>query len=528
MFYNTYRATKSALRERELSGSPSYNRARLIDLQKKEKLKGLLLTKFCRKYGIMNPEKKLEDEISKFVEGGKLTNLELKKLEEKIKKLLLERKKLNNSYQQNLTEGNLSNNTNLINERLQNENLKHIQNQTMTEFNTQNLNLNEPNKKKKKYANIYEELAALEAEESAAQPKIKKIDFTKYGDEWNAINIYNKILFDQQQKEEALKEKEDKVFLHEALGKQIEEREKKIEEEKKLDKEYAKILKKHNRKLIEIEKEKERALEEQKNKIQQIRLAQMEDDRKRKKLEELREKKWERLQLERFKKENEELKEFEKEQQKKKENAIKEAMKETEERQKKLIEKLKKQKELDSQFMLEQKLIEDKKEAERKLYFKRIENKANSFLSGIAKEALEKMKREEDEERWKYKYYIREKLKKDQEKEELEKKKRLEQKNELAKMLEIQIEEKKKNDGFDKILDEEQGRILRIDQELYHQREREIEAKIDRMNKNNLKILKKQMEDKRLRENKKTTKMSPTEYSMNYKILEKVSETLGA
>ena len=99
-------------------------------------------------------------------------------------------------------------------------------------------------------------------------------------------------------------------------------------------------------------------------------------------------------------------------------------MKETEERQKKLIEKLKKQKELDSQFMLEQKLIEDKKEAERKLYFKRIENKANSFLSGIAKEALEKMKREEDEERWKYKYYIREKLKKDQEKEELEKKKK--------------------------------------------------------------------------------------------------------
>jgi hypothetical protein len=111
---------------------------------------------------------------------------------------------------------------------------------------------------------------------------------------------------------------------------------------------------------------------------------------------------------------------------------------------KKLIEKLKQQKENDAQMMLEQKLVEDKKEAERKLYFKRIENRANTFLSGIAKQELEKMKREEDEERWKYKYYMREKLKKDQEKDELEKKKREEAKKELAKMLEIQIEEKKK------------------------------------------------------------------------------------
>ena len=307
MFYNTYRTTKAAMRERQTAnltgaGQSIINpRERLLNLQKRERLKGLLITKFCRKYGIIHPEKNLEDEISKFVQGGKLTDLELKKLEEKIRKLLRE-KKLNNSYQANLTEGNFYSGQNLKNENFQNENLKHIPNKTITEFNTQNLNLNENTKKKKKYSNIYEELAALEAEESAVQPKIKKIDFTKYGDEWNAINIYNKILFDQQRKEEALKEKEDKVFLHEALGKQIEEREKKIEEEKKLDKEYAKILKKHNRKLIEIEKEKERAYEEQKNKIQQCRLAQMEDDRKRKKLEELREKKWERLQLERFKK----------------------------------------------------------------------------------------------------------------------------------------------------------------------------------------------------------------------------------
>ena len=157
MFYNSYRTTKAAMRERnsgKLSGTGESiinPRERLLNIQKRERLKGLLITKFCRKYGIIHPEKQLEDEISKFVEGGKLTNLELKKLEAKIKKLLLERK-LNTSYQPNLTEENFSNNKNLMNEKLQNENLKHISNQTMTEFNTHNLNLNE---KKKKNIQIY-------------------------------------------------------------------------------------------------------------------------------------------------------------------------------------------------------------------------------------------------------------------------------------------------------------------------------------------------------------------------------------
>ena len=44
MFYNTYRATKAALRERTLQGTGSLEsgRKRLLELQKKEKLKDLL------------------------------------------------------------------------------------------------------------------------------------------------------------------------------------------------------------------------------------------------------------------------------------------------------------------------------------------------------------------------------------------------------------------------------------------------------------------------------------------------------
>ena len=48
MFYNTNRATKAALRERELAQSGQNiisDNEKLIKIQKQEKLKGLLITK---------------------------------------------------------------------------------------------------------------------------------------------------------------------------------------------------------------------------------------------------------------------------------------------------------------------------------------------------------------------------------------------------------------------------------------------------------------------------------------------------
>ena len=120
MFYNTNRSTRAALKERELKLNGENivsDHERLIRLQKQEKLKGLLITKFCRKYGIKKPEKKIENEVKKFVEGEKLTNSDLKKLEDKIRKLLEEEKlKTHNKNLTSLNEINaINNNNNIIN-----------------------------------------------------------------------------------------------------------------------------------------------------------------------------------------------------------------------------------------------------------------------------------------------------------------------------------------------------------------------------------------------------------------------------
>ena len=74
MFYNTYRTTKAANSERLKLGQTGQSilanpRKRLINLQKRQKLKDLLITKFMQKYGIKHPEFYLENEINKFLQG---------------------------------------------------------------------------------------------------------------------------------------------------------------------------------------------------------------------------------------------------------------------------------------------------------------------------------------------------------------------------------------------------------------------------------------------------------------------------
>ena len=92
MFYNTYRATKSAMRKRQLSETHTNSfinpKERLLNQQKREKLKNLLITKFIQKYNIKNPEEILEPVISKFIQSEKLNDTDLKRLDIKIQNII--------------------------------------------------------------------------------------------------------------------------------------------------------------------------------------------------------------------------------------------------------------------------------------------------------------------------------------------------------------------------------------------------------------------------------------------------------
>lgn len=63
------------------------SRERLLDIQKREQLKGLLINKFKVKYGNKpNVASYIDNEVNKFLKNDRLTEENLKKLDDKINK----------------------------------------------------------------------------------------------------------------------------------------------------------------------------------------------------------------------------------------------------------------------------------------------------------------------------------------------------------------------------------------------------------------------------------------------------------
>ena len=112
------------------------------------------------------------------------------------------------------------------------------------------------------------------------------------------------------------------------------------------------------------------------------------------------------------------------------------------------------------------------------------------------------------------------------EKEMKEKIKRQKEKKELKKYYDMQVEEKKKEEQFEKILDGEQARIWKKDCQKYNEDEKRIAKIIRDKNVRNLNTIKDQIRVKKEKE-KNMMGMTPIEFSMNREKLMKVKEALS-
>ena len=587
MFYNTFRSTKSAIKEAEqnkLNQVRNINpKERLMNLQKRNKLKDLLITKFMDKYGLKYQDQNLENEVTKFVQKEKLNDVDLQRLDNKIRRMLrnnsarnvlkstltrnLQETKQNdlNEYQNNIisnTQKNfvnqnmdLNNNNNNNNNNAYNNTLYQNQNQ---EQKTEGICLPQVNKEKKMvhsqstsninpnytytkfpkrlyynnkiYKSPEEELAELEKElaeeESEYKPKCVRLDFTKEGDEWTAISKYNKKLFDQQILEERMKDNEMKRRTKEDLDNQIKQKIKKEYEEELKEKEYDKILEEHLKKIDEIERKKLEDIRKQKLREKENRDALLKEGNIRKRIESLKEKKFERELVKNIKENIEKDKRIALERKIKENQALNKAIRENEIKKEKLKQKMKKEKEDDIVFMEENIKTGEKQDLERKYYFDRIKNYGNKYSLKKAEEILEQMKDAQKKEDEKIQFYYDEKRKAADEKERKEYiRKRMERK-ELKKYLDMQIEEKKKEEDFLKALDYEQARIWNVDCKKYMEDEKIIDGKIKTMNKINQDSLIKQINENSKKKKMKRN-MSDAEYYMNRDLLEKAKASLA-
>ena len=165
-----------------------------------------------------------------------------------------------------------------------------------------------------------------------------------------------------------------------------------------------------------------------------------------------------------------------------------------------------------------------KEEMARNKYYDSIKKSGNKYSANDSNEIIEKIKKEQEEEDKRIQFYYDEKNKlliENEKKEEIRKQK---DKNELKKYLDMQIQEKKKEEEFLKSLDDEQARIWKIDCQKYLADQKSIENKIRTMNKRNLELV---MEQIKKNKSKKKTGMSDTEYAMNRDLLQKAKASMA-
>jgi hypothetical protein len=563
MFYNTYRATKSALQRRQNSSNP---RSYLLNQPKRQKLKNLLMSKFIQKYNIKDPDEYLDLVLTQFIQTEKLNDTDLKRLDLKIKKLNKEftnktelKTDLENIYQKPIqTEVNTIIKDSTINQALNDNNKNEELNNNKNTPNPQNkirnlknefpslntyssqISKTESNIKKRGHSSYNnnrtlntiktpeEELAELEKElkeEELLENKnrYKRIDFTYQGDEWAAIVNYNKNLYKRQILEDKLKELEVQRRTKECLDIQIKEKLKKKLDEESQEKQFDEKIKKYTQTMDEMYETKNKKIHEQIQRLKTDRDAILKAQTLRKKIEDLKEKKFEKNLVKKYKEQLEQDRQDKINRKKKGKEDLLKAKKDIEEKQKKLKEKALKEKEEDKKINQLRNLIDQRKENERKYYYDKIKANSNKYYLPYAQSVLKKLEKEKKEEEEKIQYHYDEKNRHDFEKEYKAKLKRLNDKIEMKKFLDMQIAEKNKEKNFNKLLDQEQARIWKIDlKKRYDEMNKEKEC-IKKMNRKNFECILKQIEQKKRSKSNKNI-MTENEYAMNRNLLEKANE----
>ena len=588
MWYNTQKKTKpkrcqSSRVRNNYQNPPSINpvnpRERLLNTQKRQKLRDLLIDRFSQKYNLGKNNHLIDNEITKFLQQEKLNDVDLERLDARIKRIIsqnVSRKNLKDNLTKNLNYNKQSENEQPLQQTFQKEESIYPANyqppvestlnqgrlNNIQENNKSNLRVSSYQnnsrplssqtyirndkinlaKNKNKFKDPEEELAALEAELAAEEERelrekgyyhplnndlnLKKLDFKKYGNEWAAMAAYDKKIYEQQLLDEKIRNTQLKKRTKADLDDQVKEKIKKEYEDELKEKEYDKLLKEHQKELDKIEKEKEELIRQQYLREKESREAQLKDNYIRKRIDELKEKKFDKKIIKNIKKEIEDERREITETKKKRNAELNKALEENERNKKNQKILQDKQKEEDLLFLDEQRKMDLRLEQQREYLLNKIKNKSERFTNKAAQEKVDKIKKDQEEEEKKMIFYMSEKARIADEKEMKEKLRRQQEKKELKKYYDMQVEEKHKDSQFEKLLDGEQARIWKRDCEKFNEDEKRIAKIIRAKNVRNLENIKEQIKLKKEKEDNKNG-MSDIELAMNRNKLMKVQEALG-
>ena len=509
----------------------------LMNNQRRDKLKQTLIDKFMKTFGESAVKPIIEKEVTTFLKRDKLNDYDLQQLERTLQGKLTVRqnkqnlkKNLQNPLQTRNQAYNQTSNVNIEEVKLPDINQNRMQNQNLCSCERLNQSRMSGASDLDKFDDRTlgdqmrdEEMKDFQQINMGNEKKINgiEIDFSKYADEWDAINMYNKKKFEEDKKKEKIKDWEMKMRTRNDLDNQIKQKIKREYEEKLKSLEYDALVDKHLKHLDELEAKKREEIKKRILKEKQMRDKQLREQYVKKRIEYLKNKKYERALVKENVKELKEERIAAIEKKKAEKAAMDKTIQDNLLRRKVLEEQARKEKEDDIRIMEDAAALDIKNENKRKEYFAKIERNANAFagkaVETVLKAQTEKLKNEEEQ----LKEYERVMNERAKEEDERRMKEIAEGKVKYRNYLDKQVERRKKDDEYEKLVDLEQGRIWREDCKRYKEREKEVARIIREMNKRNLEAL-----DEQVKRGRGVVDhgMSETEKAMNSKILQEVAQ----
>ena len=520
----------STSKKAKSSSRPLKSKESLINSQKRDKLKQLLVQKYKKIFGKLAKEEIISSEVSSFLKRDKVNEQDLKFLEKNIQK------RLTQEQEQETLKANLTNQPKVQAKEISKQEESKVNEVVLPDINNANADnrsvhsamsgasdlskFNERGPGNKVMEEEIRDFKKFNSMKRDTKPKGPQIDYSKYNDEWDAINMYNKKLFEQEKIISRIKDKEVQKRTRNDLDNQVKQKLKKMYEEKLKEQEYDAIMNKHLQKLNELEEKKKLEIKKRIQKEKESRDKQLKDEYIRKRIEVLKNKKYERELVKTLKEEIEREKQLAIEKKLAEKAALQKTLKDNEIHKQKLAEEARKEREDDIKIMEDDAKVKEKQENERIEYFKKIERNANSFMDKMIQTVLKEQEDKNKEEEEKIRQYN---LFRDQQadlEEQRRKQKIIENKKMIKNFLDKQCEEKRKEKEYEHQIDLCQGRIWEQDTKNYYEHEKEVAAIIRAMNKNNLEALKYQIN---YNNNQNHEGMSENEKAMNRELLEKAA-----
>ena len=496
-----------------------------LNLQRRQKLTMTIVEQLIEKLNVHKDRNIVQREVENLMKKEIINDRDLKALEKKIIQKIKE-KNDKETLKQNLIKAN-SNQGFIEEKKLRGDNAIPNDENANEELNRSDMSgasdLDKFDEKSKKQREREEKMGKYKDckcfKLRPTRPKVE-INFDQYKNEWDAINMYKIQKEEERERNEKIKNWENKMRTRADLNKQIKEKMKKEVEAELKSKEFDLIMDKHYAHLDELEKEKQKLIKVRAMKEKELRDKQIKESDINKRINKLKDKLYEKELIRHTKEEikNAEQKFQEKRRLEKEELA--KTLKDNELHKKLEKEKLQKEREEDIKMMQDSIAADIKKDNERKAYFNRIERSGNVFAQNAIENILKKRedKLRQDEE--KINLYLAEKERKAQQEENdfiINKKKN---QKKMRDFYDKQVQEKKDRELYEKNIDKIQAQIWKKDTDDFFAKEKEVKKVIRDFEKNNVKELDKQVKMGKY----DVDKMTQFEKDYNYDLLQKANE----